>query len=83
MCGLNHLPGYQHTEELSKVLVQTAVEKGKLAISDSTRQRVISAWNKPDLHDRSTQQFDNLDSARWGNALFGCTSGIFGAEVKF
>lgn len=51
MCGLNHLPGYQHVEELSNVLVETAVEEGKLAISDSTRQRVISIWNKPDLHD--------------------------------
>ncbi|KAI7789391.1 hypothetical protein IRJ41_011903, partial [Triplophysa rosa] len=60
VCGPNHLPGYQH---------------GKLAISDSTRQRVISAWNKLDLHDRSIQQFDSLYSAHWGNALFGRTNG--------
>lgn len=75
VCGPNHLPGYQHVEELSKVLVEIALEEGKLALSDSTRQRVISAWNKLDLHDRSIQQFDSLYSARWGNALFGRTKG--------
>lgn len=75
VCGPNHLPGYQHVEDLCKVLVEIALEDGKLAISDSTRQRVISAWNKLDLHDRSIQQFDSLYSARWGNALFGRTSG--------
>ncbi|KAL2076465.1 hypothetical protein ACEWY4_027929 [Coilia grayii] len=30
---------------------------------------------KLDLHDHSIQQFDSLYSARWGNALFGRTSG--------
>lgn len=75
VCGPNHLPGYQHVEELSRVLVEIALEEGKLALSDSTRQRVVSAWNKLDLHDRSIQQFDSLYSARWGNALFGRTKG--------
>lgn len=49
--------------------------EGKLALDSSTRQRVISAWNKLELHDRSIQQFDGLDSARSGNTLFGCTNG--------
>ncbi len=75
VCGPNHLPGYQHVEDLCKVLVEIALEEGKVAISHSTRQRVISAWNKLDLHDRSIHQFDSLYSARWGNALFGRTSG--------
>ncbi|XP_029980231.1 uncharacterized protein LOC115412079 [Sphaeramia orbicularis] len=75
VCGPNHLPGYQHVEELSRVLVEIALEEGKLALTESTRQRVIGAWNQLDLHDRSIQQFDSLYSARWGNALFGRTSG--------
>ncbi|XP_053271555.1 uncharacterized protein LOC128429789 isoform X3 [Pleuronectes platessa] len=75
VCGPNHLPGYQHVEELSSILVEIALEEGKLALSDSTRERVVSAWNKLDLHDRSIQQFDSLYSARWGNALFGRTNG--------
>ncbi len=75
VCGPNHLPGYQHVEELSRVFVEIALEEGKLALSASTRQRVIDAWNKLDLHDRNIQQFDTLYSARWGNALFGCTKG--------
>ncbi|XP_038560341.1 uncharacterized protein LOC119892239 [Micropterus salmoides] len=75
VCGPNHLPGYQHVEELSRVLVEIALEEGKLALSDSTRQRVVSAWNKLDLHDRSIQQFDSLYSARRGNALFGRSKG--------
>nr|XP_021326769.1 uncharacterized protein LOC101885269 [Danio rerio] len=75
VCGPNHLPGYQHVEDLCKVLVEIALEEGKLALNESTRQKVISAWNKLDLHDRSIQQFDSLYSARWGNALFGRTSG--------
>ena len=74
VCGPNHLPGYEHVEELTKVLVDIALEEGKLAISNSTRQRVIAAWNKLDLHDRSIQQFDSLYSARWGNALFSRTN---------
>ncbi|KAL0188362.1 hypothetical protein M9458_015461, partial [Cirrhinus mrigala] len=74
VCGPNHLPGYQHVEELSKVLVEIALEEGKLTLSASTRQRVINAWNMLDLHDRTIQQFDSLYSARWGNALFGRTS---------
>ncbi|KAL2083747.1 hypothetical protein ACEWY4_021520 [Coilia grayii] len=75
VCGPNHLPGYEHIEERSKVLVDISLEEGKLAISDVNRQRVICAWNKLDLHDRSIQQFDSFYSARWGNALFGRTSG--------
>ncbi|ROL45609.1 hypothetical protein DPX16_17725 [Anabarilius grahami] len=75
VCGPNHLPGYQHVEELRKVLIEIALEEGKLAISDSTRQRVISALNKLDLHDRNIQQFDSLYSALWDNALFGRTNG--------
>ena len=75
VCGPNHLPGYQHIEELSKVLVEIALEEGKLALSASTRQRVTTAWNKLDLHDRNIQQFDSLYSARWGNTLFGRTAG--------
>ncbi|XP_062393947.1 uncharacterized protein LOC134082321 [Sardina pilchardus] len=75
VCGPSHLPGYEHVEELSRVLVGIALEEGKLAITNSTRQRVIAAWNKLDLHDRSIQQFDSLYSARWGNALFSRTSG--------
>ena len=69
------LPGYQHMEDLSAVLVEIALEEGKLAIDEATRQRVISCWNKLDLPDRSIQQFDSLYSARWGNALFGRTKG--------
>ncbi|CAM4515131.1 unnamed protein product [Leuciscus chuanchicus] len=75
VCGPNHLPGYQHVQELSKVLVEIALEEGKLAVSDTIRQRVISAWNKLDLHDHNIQQFNSLYSARWGNALFGRTNG--------
>ncbi|XP_056879706.1 uncharacterized protein LOC130520133 isoform X1 [Takifugu flavidus] len=75
VCGPNHLPGYEHVEELSRLLVDVALEEGKLAISNSTRQRVIAAWNGLHLHDRSIHQFDSLYSARWGNALFGRTNG--------
>ncbi|TWW54896.1 hypothetical protein D4764_0276320, partial [Takifugu flavidus] len=75
VCGPNHLPGYEHVEELSRLLVDVALEEGKLAISNSTRQRVIAAWNGLHLHDRSIHQFDSLHSARWGNALFGRTNG--------
>ncbi|KAK0138575.1 hypothetical protein N1851_024887 [Merluccius polli] len=75
VCGPNHLPEYKHIEELSKVLVDIALEEGKLAISNSTRQKVIAAWNKLDLHNRNIQQFDSLYSARWGNALFSRTDG--------
>lgn len=75
VCGPNHLPGYQHVEELSNILVEIALEEGKLALSDPTRQRVISAWSKLDLHDRNIQQFDSLYSAHWGNALFSRTNG--------
>ena len=75
VCGPSHLPGYQHVEDLSAVLVEIALEEGKLSIDEATRQRVISCWNKLDLHDRSIQQFDSLYSARWGNALFGRTKG--------
>lgn len=75
VCGPNHLPGYQHVEELSSVLVEVALEEGKLAISENTRQRIISAWNKLELHDRSIQKFDSLYSARWGYVLFGRTCG--------
>lgn len=75
MCGPNHLPGYPHVEELSKVLVEIALEEGKLALDSSTRQRVISAWKKLELHDGSIQQFDSLYPARWGNTLFGRTNG--------
>lgn len=57
VCGPNHLPGYQHVEELSQILVKIALEEGKLALSDPTRQRVISAWSKLDRHDRNIQQF--------------------------
>ncbi|KAK0138577.1 hypothetical protein N1851_024889 [Merluccius polli] len=75
VCGPNHLPGYEHIEELSKVLVDIALEEGKLAISNATRQKVIAAWNKLDLHNRNIQQFDSLYSARWGNTLFSRTDG--------
>ncbi|CAL8363065.1 unnamed protein product [Merluccius merluccius] len=75
VCGPNQLPGYEHVEELSKVLVNIALEEGKLAISNSTKQKVITAWNKLDLHDRYIQQFDSLYSARWRNALFSRTNG--------
>lgn len=43
VCGPNNLPGYERVEELSKVLVDIALEEGKLAISNSTRQKVIAA----------------------------------------
>lgn len=72
VCAPNLLPGYQHVEKLSRVLVEIALEEGKLALDSFTRQRVISAWNKLELHDRSIQ-FDSLYSARWGNTLFGRT----------
>ena len=72
VCDPSHLPKYQPIEELSGVLVQIALEKGKLALDEATRQRVFVCWNKLDLHDRSIQQFDNLYSAHWGNALFSC-----------
>ncbi|CAF87167.1 unnamed protein product, partial [Tetraodon nigroviridis] len=75
VCGPNHLPGYEHVEELSKILVDIALEEGKLAISSFTRQSLIAAWNKLHLHDRSIQQFDSLYAARWGNTLFGQTNG--------
>ncbi|CAF87772.1 unnamed protein product [Tetraodon nigroviridis] len=75
VCGPNHLPGYEHVEELSKILVDIALEEGKLAISSFTRQSLIAAWNKLHLHDRSIQQFDSLYAARWGNTLFGRTNG--------
>ena len=75
VCGPNHLPGYQHVEELSAVLVEVALEEGKLALDEATRRRVIDCWNKLDLHDRNIQQFDSLYSARWGNALFGRCKG--------
>nr|XP_055054292.1 uncharacterized protein LOC129439592 [Misgurnus anguillicaudatus]XP_055054305.1 uncharacterized protein LOC129439599 [Misgurnus anguillicaudatus]XP_055054316.1 uncharacterized protein LOC129439606 [Misgurnus anguillicaudatus] len=75
VCGPNHLPGYQHVEELSNILVEIALQEGKLALSEPTRQKVISAWSKLDLHDRNIQQFDSLYSARWGNALFSRTNG--------
>ncbi|XP_029691386.1 uncharacterized protein [Takifugu rubripes] len=75
VCGPNHLPGYEQVEELSRVLVDVALEEGKLAISNSTRRRVIAAWNGLHLHDRRVHLFDSLYSARWGNALFGRTNG--------
>ncbi|TWW54944.1 hypothetical protein D4764_0131890 [Takifugu flavidus] len=53
VCGPDNLPGYKHLEELSKVLWDIALEEGKLAISNSTRQRVITTWNRLYLHDRS------------------------------
>ncbi|XP_028298158.1 uncharacterized protein LOC114460411 isoform X3 [Gouania willdenowi] len=40
--GPNHLPGYQHVEQLSRVLVEIALEEGKLALSESTRRSVVS-----------------------------------------
>eukprot|EP00066_Takifugu_rubripes_P011898 XP_011601164.1 PREDICTED: uncharacterized protein LOC101061554 [Takifugu rubripes] len=75
VCGPNHLPGYEQVEELSRVLVDVALEEGKLAISNSTRRRVIAAWNGLHLHDRRVHLFDSLYSACWGNALFGRTNG--------
>ncbi|TWW78042.1 hypothetical protein D4764_11G0001630 [Takifugu flavidus] len=78
--GLTPLPKNLHltdlaVEELSRVLVDVALEEGKLAISNSTRRRVIAAWNGLHLHDRRVHLFDSLYSARWGNALFGRTNG--------
>lgn len=75
VCGPHRLPGYEHVEELSRVLVDIALEEGRLSLSDTTRQRVIAAWNKLELHDRSIHQFDSLYASRWGNALFGRTCG--------
>ncbi|KAL2088838.1 hypothetical protein ACEWY4_015737 [Coilia grayii] len=75
VCGPHRLPGYEHVEELSRVLVNISLEEGRLALSERTRQRVIAAWNKLELHDRSIQHFDSLYSSRWGNALFGRTCG--------
>ncbi|KAL2098418.1 hypothetical protein ACEWY4_007625 [Coilia grayii] len=75
VCGQHRLPGYEHVEELSRVLVDISLEEGRLALSERTRQRVIAAWNKLELHDRSIQHFDSLYSSRWGNALFGRTCG--------
>lgn len=63
-------------------------EKSKLVITDFSRQRVISAWNKLDLHDCSIQQISSsLYLARWGNALFVHTNGSsessFVQKLKF
>ena len=75
VCGPNHLPGYQHVEKLSSVLVDIGMEDGKLALTNDQRQGVVDAWNKLDLHDRNIDQFDSLYSSRWGNSLFGHTKG--------
>ncbi|CAF87773.1 unnamed protein product [Tetraodon nigroviridis] len=39
VCGPNHLPGYEHVEELSKILVDIALEEGKLLLSAALRGR--------------------------------------------
>lgn len=75
VCGPNHLPGYQHVEQLSNTLISIGLEEGKLALSSQQRQQVIDAWNQLDLHDRNIKHFDTLYSSRWGNALFGRTKG--------
>ena len=75
VCGPNHLPGYQHVENLSSILVNIGIEDGKLALTSEQRKGVIDAWNKLDLHDRNIEQFDSLYSSRWGNSLFGHTKG--------
>ncbi|XP_057709694.1 uncharacterized protein LOC130927717 isoform X2 [Corythoichthys intestinalis] len=75
VCSLHHLPGYQHVETLSRVLVEIALEEGKLSLTDSVRQRVLAAWNQLDLHDRQIQEFDSLYASRWGHSLFGLTNG--------
>ena len=75
VCGPCHLPGYQYVENLSSILVNIALQEGRLALTSTEREAVISAWNKLDLHDRSIQQFDSLYSSRWGYCNFGRTKG--------
>ena len=78
VCGPSHLPRYQHVEELSGMLVEFALEEGKLTLSEAMRQRITSGRNKQDLRDRSIQHFDSLYSACWGNTMFGRTKGDLG-----
>lgn len=75
VCGPNHLPGFQHVEELSRVLVDIGLEEGRLSLNGDQRQRVLDAWNKLEIHDRQIETFDSLYSSRWGNTLFGRTKG--------
>ena len=75
VCGPSHLPGYQHVEKFSSILVDIALEEGRLALTAAEREAVNAAWNKLELHDRSLQQFDSLYTARWGHCCFGRTNG--------
>nr|XP_009298892.1 uncharacterized protein LOC101885685 [Danio rerio] len=61
----SHCGDYLQRKDLYTTLLSQYNKPGK----------IISALNKLDLDDRSIQQFDSLYSARWGNALFGRTSG--------
>lgn len=51
---MNPLPGYQHVERLSLLLVKIAMEE-QLSISKADREAIKEAWSKLEDHDKSPE----------------------------
>eukprot|EP00920_Eleutheroschizon_duboscqi_P027203 GHVT01066553.1.p1 GENE.GHVT01066553.1~~GHVT01066553.1.p1 ORF type:complete len:342 (-),score=4.23 GHVT01066553.1:103-1128(-) len=75
VCGANPLPGYGQVEQLSLLLVDIAMQKGKLSIDPKTRAAVITAWDELKEHDKAPTKFKAAYNSKWGNTLYGRTKG--------
>ena len=76
VCGKNHLPGFNHVEELARILVDVAlIDKKRMILSQTERNDIIRAWNKLESHDKDVSQFASAYKSKWGYSYFGRTRG--------
>ena len=60
---------------MSLLLVDIALQKGKLSIDPKIRTAVTSAWDELKEHDKAPTKFKAAYNSKWGNTLYGRTKG--------